>query len=82
MVDDVPSIQESFWMVYVAFSSPGSFEMYFHVQISLYESEKAVVFFWYGQNQKGVGETDILDTFERFGEVRVRRCALGGVLLV
>ena len=39
--------------------SPGSFEMYFHVQISLCKNEKLVVFFWLKQGQKGTGRAEI-----------------------
>ena len=40
--------------------SPGSFEMYFHVQIKhSCKSEKLVVFFCCRQDQKGTGVTGI-----------------------
>ena len=40
--------------------SPGSFEMYFHVQIKQScKFERVVVFFWCRQDQKGTGEAEI-----------------------
>ena len=40
--------------------SPGSCEMYFHVQIKpSCKSERLVVFFWYRQGQKGTDRAEI-----------------------
>ena len=62
--------------------SPRNFEMYFHVQITpSCKSERLVVFFWCGQDQKGPGGAGMYSGvyIKRFGETRVRRCAPGVV---
>ena len=48
---------------------------------SLCKFEKLVVFLWHIQALRGTGRAEIY-IFLRFGELRVRRCTLRGVLLI